>query len=614
MDRMEGRTSVRRPLNTLVSELATRLLGADSANVVEAYRALLRDLSTDFGMDTCFLRHNDERIDASILVAEWPPRPVVPDPDPLGVVYFDRADPVFARSRSQTEVEIYRPSDQPENYRDRVKDASGVPATTMVAVPLVGDGRTLGVLGFVRFADRQWTAEELEAVTAVGAMLAQVQRRVAAENELRHTAMIDELTGLMNRHGLTELLDGRAGDGTAVGVLFVDIDRLAALNDFLGHRMGDEFLRTVADRIRRRLPDGDVVARLGGDEFVVVLGGAPTAEDGAERAEMVRSVVAEPMVVGDDRVTRTASIGVAVGTADPSEMLRRADQAALHVKSSGGNGVVLYSDEIAATNDLRTDVELTLGHAISHDRLVLHFQPEVDLRSGEITAVEALVRWPHPTRGMLGPDVFVPIADAANLAPELGRWVIDAACRAYVSWRDATGRTDLVLRVNISPVHLAVRDFAQEVADVLRTHGIDPACFCLELSEVAVVDSVARSGAALTSLRDRGIRTAIDHFGVGYSSLLHLKRLPLDVLKIDRHFTDGLGVDGDDRALVSVMIGLARSLRLDVVANGVETSAAARTLVELGCHRAQGHAICPPVDEPTLRSLLVDGTRLLDVS
>ncbi|WP_042572852.1 putative bifunctional diguanylate cyclase/phosphodiesterase [Rhodococcus sp. MEB064] len=614
MEAHHGSAGVRRPLNTLVSDLATRLLGADAATVADAYRLLLCDLVNVFDMDTCFLRHNDAAADATVMVAEWPPRSFVPDPDPLGVVRFADADPVFAVTRTQTQVQIYRPSDQPEDYRERIEEGSGVPATTVVTVPLLGAGKTLGVLGFVCFEDREWTPDELAAVTAVGAMLAQVQRRVAAENELRNTAMYDELTGLLNRHGLGEHLAELVDAGSTVGILFVDIDRLAALNDFLGHRMGDQFLRTVAQRLRARLPDNDVVARLGGDEFVVVLGGTPSADVVAARAEAVRALVAEPMVIGDDRVTRTASIGVSVGTGDPSELLRQADQAALQVKSAGGNAVVLYSDAIAASNDLRNDIELTLGWAIAHDKLILHFQPEVDLRTGTVVAVEALVRWPHPTRGLLGPDVFVPIADASNLAADLGRWVIDAACRAYVGWREKTGRADLVLRINISPVHLAVTGFARGVQRVLDHYGIPARLVCLELSEVAVVDSVAGSGAALMALREIGVLTAIDHFGVGYSSLLHLKRLPLDVLKIDRHFTDGLGIEGDDRALVSAMIGLATSLRLDVVANGVETTRAARMLVASGCHRAQGHAICPPVDDDAFTALLVDGSPLIDLS
>lgn len=609
-----GSAGVRRPLTTLLSSLATRLLAADAATVSEVYRSLCRDLANDFGMDTCFLRHNDDERDATVLVAEWPPRRAIPDPDPLGVVSFADADPVFALTKDQRRVQIYRPSDQPSEYRDRVHSGSGEVSTTVVTVPLLGAGRTLGVLGFVRFADREWAAEEVDAVSAVGAMLAQVQRRVRAERALHRVAMRDELTGLLNRRSLTEHLAARTASGSVVGVLFVDIDRLAALNDFLGHRMGDRFLATVADRLRRRLPEGDVVARLGGDEFVVVLAGVPTVETALARAELVRAIVSEPLVIGDDRVTRDASVGVAVGALPPSELVRRADQAALQVKSAGGNGASVYSADVWARHDLRNDIELTLGYAISHDQLVLQFQPEVDLTTGRIIAVEALVRWKHPTRGLLGPDVFVPVADVSDLAPELGRWVVESACRAYSGWRAASGREDLILRVNVSPIHLAVRDFASRLVSTLEGYGIAPSCFCVELSEVAMIDSVSRAGDALASLRKAGVLTALDHFGVGYSSLLHLKYLSLDVLEIDRHFIGGLGADGSERELVAAMIALASSLRLGVVACGVESIDAARTLVELGCRRAQGRAICPPVDDDTVRSMLVEDTVLIDLS
>ncbi|MBY6367286.1 putative bifunctional diguanylate cyclase/phosphodiesterase [Rhodococcoides corynebacterioides] len=592
----------RRPLDALVVELATGLIDADAHNVTEVYRSLLRDLAADFGADTCFLRHNDARLDASVLVAEWPPRTGVPDPDPIGVVPFADADPVFASTRDQTTVMIYRPSDQPRPYRERVATASGEPSTTMVSVPLVGEDRTLGVLGFVTFRDQVWTTEEIEAVTAVGAMLAQVHRRVAAENELRRRALHDELTGLLGRRGLTEELRTRLREDEPVAVLFADVDRLSALNDFLGQGMGDRFLRTVADRLSAGLPDA-AIARLGGDEFVVVAG-VESAADGAALGERVRRTVAEPLSIGDDRVTRTASVGVTVGTGTPYEMLRRADRAALQAKASGGNTVVEYTGGSADDSLSRSGLELTLGDAVASDALILHHRPEVDLRTGRVTAVESSVRWPHPTRGLLGPADLVPVADMSTLAPDLGRWIVDRACRAHAARLARTGRTDLHVHVTLSPVFVCAASFADDVAAAVDRHGIDPGLLRIGVSETGVVDSVARTATALGSIRDLGVRVGLDHVGSGFGSLLHVKRLPLDVLTVDARFARGAVDDAGDRAVLAAVAVIAREMSLDVVAAGVDSADAARALRSLGYVSARGAAVGPWGDEEDTAELL----------
>lgn len=592
----DEQVSRRRPLDALVVELATGLIDADARNVERVYSALLRDLNTDFGTDTCFLRHNDHELDASVLVAEWPPRPSIPDPDPLGVVPFREADPVFASTRDQTTVMIYRPSDQPRPYRDRVTTGSGEPSTTMVAVPLVGEDRTLGVLGFVSFRDRVWSTEEIDAVTAVGAMLAQVHRRVAAENELRRHALHDELTGLLARRGLSEELRTRLRGDEPIAVLFADVDRLSALNDFLGQGIGDRFLRTVADRLTRRMPSA-AVARLGGDEFVLVVGDVSTAADGVALGEQVRRTIAEPMSIGEDRVTRTASVGVTVGTENPYELLRRADRAALRAKASGGNAVVEYSGGTADEALSRNGLELSLGEAVATDALVLHHRPEVDLRTGRLTAVESSVRWPHPTRGLLRPADFVPVADMSNLAPELGRWIVEQTCRAHATRLSRTGRADLRVHVTLSPGFVASVAFPDAVAAALDRYGVDPRLLCVGVSETGMVDSVTRTADALAAVRASGVRIALDDVGSGYGSLLHLKRLPLDVLTVDARFARDAVGDAGDRAVLAALATVAREMSLDAVATGVDNPEVARTLLGLGFGPARGAAVGPWADE-----------------
>ncbi|GGG04539.1 hypothetical protein GCM10007304_18300 [Rhodococcoides trifolii] len=599
----------RRPLDVLVADVASRLMGVDATTVDHAYRVILRDLVEYFDIDSCFLRHNDHIRRATILVAEWPPREHIPDPDPLGVVFFDDADPMFAAIEYQRDVGIFRPSDRSGGARGTGSTASAVVTTTMVSVPLVAGGRPTGILGFVRFGDRDWPEDDLAALKAIATLLAQLQERVSAEDRLRFLALHDDLTGLSNRRSLTAHLEGRLAMGHPgpVAVLFVDLDRLKALNDFLGHVAGDQYIQAVSKRLQERLIPGDFIARLGGDEFVIVLGGSHTRDEAIARAATVRELISEQVELGHERVSRNASIGVYVadpGAITANEAVLAADRAAMEAKAAGGNAVMAFTDQMRSESDLRNDIEIHLQAAIAGDALLLDFQPEVDLRTGLITAVEAIAAWDHPTRGRLQSADFVPVAEATNLAGQLGRWVIDSSCAALARWRCEGANHDVIVRTNVSPAQVLSADFVQSVADTLLRHAVPGNRLCLEVTEVAVVHDIVRTRIVLARLQDLGIRIAIDDFGTGFSSLLHLKELPFDVLKIDRDFVVGLGTEADDLVIVHATVELARSLELDIVAEGLQSERAARILFDLGCFHVQGAYVSNPVDENTFVRLL----------
>ncbi|MGB6182940.1 MAG: bifunctional diguanylate cyclase/phosphodiesterase [Rhodococcus sp. (in: high G+C Gram-positive bacteria)] len=595
-------------LDVLITRIATTLIGVTAATSGDGYLQVMEDLVDHFDVRAAYLRHHDAAREATVLIAEWPRRTDVPIPDPLGVVHFEGADPVFAAVESLTEPLLFRPESgnaesgntetEAEDYRARVELASGFRGIAMAAVPLLSGDRTTGTLGLVASGGREWSEHEIETLEAVATLLAQLQARILAEEHLRWASTHDALTGLLNRRGAAEQLASRlAGDGEPFAVLYFDLDRLKALNDFLGHSAGDDFLRTVADRLRRNSEDGTLLARWGGDEFVVVLP-APASEDHAYlEACRILTVVTARVEVAGERVARTASIGVALATpgeATVDSVIADADRAALTAKTAGGNTVSMFTEAIRARIELQNDIELHLRAAIEDESLVLHFQPEIDLRDDRITAVEALVRWEHPTRGMLPPAEFVAIAEAVNLAADLGKWVLDTACRTYAQWRAALGELDITLRVNVSPGQLVSDDFLSTVTDALERHAMDPRSLCIEVTEVAVVHDVVLAARALEDVRALGVRVAVDDFGTGYSSLSHLKTLPVDAVKIDREFVTHLATSRDDRAIVEAVTALAQAYRLDLIAEGLEDVDARATLLELGCTRAQGYLYARP--------------------
>jgi diguanylate cyclase (GGDEF)-like protein len=608
-----------RSLDLVVTAVATQLMAANAATSVDVSQRVLADLVAYFGVDVSFLRYNDHKIRASRLIAEWPPRPDIPQPDPLAVVNFADADPVFAQSEHGKKPMVFRPEPATDDYQRRIEEGRHIPATSMAAAPLVSGEVTTGVLGFVKIGDREWSAEELNALEAIGSLFAQVQARVLAEEQLRYLAEHDDLTGLHNRRTLLAHLDARltAGQPGPVSALFFDLDRLKAINDYLGHTAGDWFIRVLAERLRGGADGPNLIARLGGDEFVVVPVSPMDADTAETLAYRLQSTLREGVAIDGEMLTRTVSIGVALGVPGrdtTSDLLRRADQAVLNAKSSGGNTVAVFSDDMSLKSEFRNDIELHLQSVIENGSLLLHYLPEVDMRTGEILAAEALVRWQHPTRGLLSPDSFIGVAESINLAGELGRWVMRSACAEFARWRSHGVGHDSVLRINVSPVQLVTDGFVETVANIIGEFGLDGGSVCLEITESVVVQDIETTRITLAGLKEVGVQVAIDDFGTGYSVLSHLKSLPVDTLKIDKGFVRELGSNAGDLAIVRAIIALAEAFGLQLVAEGVETEAAAMTLLRHGCHRAQGFLLSRPVAGDAMEALLAKGRIPVDFS
>jgi diguanylate cyclase (GGDEF)-like protein len=595
-------------LDLVVTSVATRLMEATASTATRVSEEVLAQLVEQFDLDASFLRRHDHDIRASVLVAEWPPRVDVPDPDPTAVVHFSSADPVLAQCEHGRKPVVIRP-DQTKGSFLLWGGAKAPTSPSVAAAPLVSGEITTGVLGFVKGGARKWKQEEINTLEAVAALFAQLQARIAAEEKLRYLAEHDDLSGLYNRRALVAHLSERlaAGSPGPVAVLYLDLDRLKPINDYLGHTAGDWFIRMFAQRIRVCAGSQSMIARLGGDEFVVIPDQPMSAASAESFARRLTAMLCERLTIGGHMITRTVSIGVAVGMPgrdNSTDLLCRADEAVLTAKRGGGNQVAVSTDDMSLKSAVRNDIELHLQGDIDTGALLLHYLPEVDLWTGAVVAAEALVRWRHPIWGLLLPDSFIGVAESTNLAGEFGRRVMRSACAEFSRWRSNGVGQSALLRINVSPVQLTTRGFAGSVADTIEEFGIDAGSVCLEITERAVVHDIEATRKTLSDLKEVGVQIAIDDFGTGYAVLSHLKSLPVDMLKIDSGFVRDLGTNAGDLAIVRAIIGLAEAFGLQVVAEGVETPAAALTLMQHGCHRAQGFLFSRPIPGNTMGELL----------
>jgi diguanylate cyclase (GGDEF)-like protein len=598
-------------LDALVTRIAVKLMSVSTLSMYETFEWMLRVLTEFFEVDVSFLRRTDFDREASILVAEWPPRENIPDPDPLGEVPFG-TDPMFDGTRNLKEPFTVRPEFSPDAYQERVKEGSGVGEVSGAIVPLIRADVTVGVLGFVKFGDRPWETAETNALQAVASLMVQLEARVDAEERLRYQSHSDELTGLPNRRALVEELHSRldAGGNRTTGLLCLDLDRFKALNDFLGHDAGDQFLVTVAERLRNAMGTGDFVARLVGDEFVFLIERPSVELEALAMADRLLEILSGPAEINGHQVSRTASLGIALSTGSSvavEELLAHADAALHRSKAMGGNQAAMFDTALRASVEQRAETEMELRDAIEHGGLLLYYQPEVDLRTGKLLAVEALVRWNHPQRGVLPAGSFITVAEETGLIADLGRWVLTEACRQMSAWREQFPLLRITIRVNVSPAQLATRNIVQLVKECLVTNDLPGRLLCLEITEHAVVQDVDQTVDVLHELKALGITLAIDDFGTGYSSMSQLKHLPVDALKIDQTFVGGLGIDGGDRAIVDATVRLAKSFGLEVVAEGVETVDLVHELLKLGCFRAQGFLLCKPKPAAELETVLEYG-------
>lgn len=488
-----------------------------------------------------------------------------------------------------------------------------------VAVPLTCRGESVGALLLMSGHLNSFSSEYLDLIDRFGRNIsfaldnfAAAEERRVADERIQYLATHDEMTGLPNRatfsHMLNASIRASARHNRQFAVLFIDLDRFKLINDTLGHAAGDALLIETGRRITSCLRAEDIVARLGGDEFVVILSEIASQDDVAKVTRSLMLAIGTPMNLSGHECRVTASIGIAMypdhGT-DEQTLTRRADMAMYGAKQDGKDTFSVFNNqEIQAQSVERLEMEASLRHALERDEFRVHYQPKLDLATGQVCGVEALIRWQHPALGMVSPDRFISLAEETGLIIPIGRWVLREACRQYMAWQ-ASGVGPVRMAVNLSPRQFSHASLLSDIDAALAESGMPSSMLQLEVTESMMMRNVERAIVLLDAIRARGCWLAIDDFGTGYSCMSLLKRLPVHCLKIDRSFVSGLPTDQEDAAITQAIISMAKALSLTVVAEGVETAEQKAFLDRQACDEMQGYLFSKPLPADELAALLL---------
>ncbi len=518
------------------------------------------------------------------------------------------------RSQKASVNEDILNSKQGQPWRESSRQA-GVVASC--AAPLTKFGRSIGVLLF--FVTKSWAVDKeivallvrmAENVSAALENFDRADEKVQADDRIQYLATHDELTGLPNRVAFQQLfgesIKSALRHGRKCALLFIDLDRFKVINDSLGHAAGDTLLVEVANRLRSCVRGSDLVARFGGDEFVIVLDGVADQNDIAVVASNILTELMPAVILAGHECRTTGSIGIAVfpdNGSDVQTLTKNADMAMYRAKEEGKNNFRFFTPEIKSQSIERLMLETDLRHALELNQFELHYQPKLDVVTGQISGVEALLRWTHPKLGNLPPTEFIPLAEETGLIIPIGRWVLMTASAQNMAWQNE-GLLAISMAINLSPRQFLDASLLDDIDDVLATTGMPAHLLQLEITESMVMQNVERAIKLLDEIRSRGVRLAIDDFGTGYSSMSLMKKFPIDTIKIDRSFVRDLAESAEDRAIATAIISMGKALGLTVVAEGVETTEQDAFLRGHACDEIQGYLFSKPVRPEDIRPLL----------
>jgi diguanylate cyclase (GGDEF)-like protein/PAS domain S-box-containing protein len=584
--------------------------------------AALNDMSRELGRELARRTEADAERERLFLAYEhnrWLLQAII-DNTPAAIFVRDHDSRFLLVNRSYREfftggadvvgktLEEVFPHEQAESYL--VADQRTLRADSYVQTEVeVANAQGLRTYMAQRFPLRRKDGE----MFAVGCVATDITERKSSEERIRYLAQNDVLTGLPNRavfrDRVSQAIAQAQRSGAQVAVMFLDLDHFKNVNDSLGHETGDELLKSAAQRLRSCLRAGDTAARLGGDEFVICLPTLSEPQHAISIAEKVLDALRQPFSLGGNELHVRGSLGISLYPGDgidADSLMRAADAAMYHAKEKGRDNFRFFTAELNQAAQRRLEVANRLYEALQRGEFVMHYQPKIELRTGRIFGAEALIRWPQPGGGFIGPSEFIKVAEETGLIVPLGEWILRQSCAEAARWH-ALGHEGVTVAVNLSPQQLLRPGFPDVAKRVLAETGLPAQSLELEITEGVLMAKTVENASALDSLAAMGIGLAIDDFGTGYSSLAYLQRFPINVLKIDRSFTDGLGSDAGDTAIVTAIIAMAHSLRLHVVAEGVETAEQALFLKSHGCEAAQGYHFSKAVPADHFIKLLDSG-------
>ncbi len=474
-------------------------------------------------------------------------------------------------------------------------------------------GRRKNDESYAEFLSISTMKNELGEISYFIGVFSDISERKAAEERVAYVVLHDFLTnlpnGLLLQDRLVQAISHGDREKHKVAVMCLDLDHFKAINDMLGHFVGDKLLQEVARRIRSVSRASDTVSRRGGDEFVILLPELKSVDDAAVIAAKLINAISDLCMIDGNEIKITTSIGISIFPEDGCDaecLIKHADAAMYHAKKNGRDNYQFFTNEMIQLAFERMSIERKLRHALECQEFCLHYQPQVDLRSGRIIGVEALLRWNNPETGMIPPGYFIPIAEENGLIIPIGEWVLREACRQNSEWR-MLGLPEITMAVNLSAVQFRQNNFGEMIKAILCEYGLDPSALELEITEGAVMHNAEVSIALLLELKAMGLKLSVDDFGTGYSSLSYLKRFPIDKLKIDQSFVRDIAVDSDDAVIVSTIINMARTLKLKVIAEGVETAEQLSFLKHQECDEMQGYYFSKPMPPEKISNLLASG-------